>query len=74
MIAGTRCKILGRIAMNMCVVDVTHLPDVKLEDEVVILGKQRGEEITAEEMAKKIDTINYEITTRLSALLPRVIV
>jgi alanine racemase len=72
LIAGTRCKILGRIAMNMCVVDVTHLPNIKIEDEVVILGKQGGEEITAEEMAKKADTINYEITTRISALLPRV--
>ena len=73
LIAGTRCKILGRIAMNMCVADVTHLPDVKIEDEVVILGHQGEEEITAEELAKKIDTINYEITTRISALLPRII-
>ena len=74
LILGTKCKILGRIAMNMCVVDVTHLSDVKIEDEVVIVGKQDREEITAEEMAKKIDTINYEITTRVSALLPRVII
>ena len=74
LIAGTRCKILGRIAMNMCVVDVTHLSEVKTEEEVVILGQQGEIEITAEEMAKKIDTINYEITTRISALLPRVIV
>jgi alanine racemase len=74
LIVGTRCKILGRIAMNMCVADVTHLPDVKIEDEVVILGGQGKEEITAEEMAKKLDTINYEITTRISALLPRVVV
>lgn len=73
LIAGTRCKILGRVAMNMCVADVTYLPDVKIEDEVVILGRQGEEEITAEEMAKKIDTINYEITTRISALLPRII-
>src|ERR1035437_781754 len=74
LILGTKCKILGRIAMNMCVVDVTHLSDVKIEDEVVIVGKQDREEITAEEMAKKIDTINYKITTRVSALLPRVII
>jgi alanine racemase len=74
LIAGTRCKILGRIAMNMCVANVTHLPDVKIEDEVVILGHQGKEEINAEEMAKHIDTINYEITTRVSALLPRVII
>jgi alanine racemase len=74
LIGGARCKILGRVMMNMCVVDVNHLSNVKIEDEAVILGKQGGEEITAEEMAKRIDTINYEITTRISALLPRVAV
>jgi alanine racemase len=73
LIKETRCKILGRVAMNMCVVDVTHLPNVKIEDEVVILGAQGKEQISAEEMAKKIDTINYEITTRISSLLPKVI-
>jgi alanine racemase len=74
LIAGTRCKILGRVAMNMCVVDVTHLPNVKTEDEVVLLGRQGGEEISAEEIAKKTDTINYEVTTRISALLPKIVV
>lgn len=72
LIHGTRCKILGRVMMNMFVVDVNHLKNVKTEDEVVILGTQGGEKITAEEMAEKIGTINYEITTRISALLPRV--
>lgn len=74
LIGGTRCKILGRVMMNMFVVDVSHLVKVREEDEVVILGGQGKEEITAEEIAEKIDTINYEITTRISALLPRVIV
>lgn len=74
LIAGTRCKILGRVSMNMCVVDVSHLKFVEQEDEVVILGKQEKQEITAEEIAEKINTINYEITTRISALLPRIIV
>ncbi|MFZ1019471.1 MAG: alanine racemase [Minisyncoccia bacterium] len=74
LIAGTRCKILGRVAMNMCVADVTRLPEVKIEDGVVILGKQGNEEVTAEEMAERINTINYEITTRISSLLPRIVV
>lgn len=73
LIAGTRCKILGRVSMNMFVVDVSHLAKVKIEDEVVILGRQKIEEITAEETAKHIGTINYEITTRISSLLPRII-
>lgn len=74
LINGTKCKVLGRVAMNMFVVNVDHLPNIKIEDEVVILGKQGNQEITAEEMAEKIDTINYEITTRISSLLPRRVV
>lgn len=73
-IHGTRCPILGRVMMNMFSVDVSHLPKVKIEDEVVILGKQGKEEISAEEIAKQLGTINYEITTRISPLLPRVVV
>ena len=73
LIGTTRCKILGRVSMNMFVVDVSHLKNIKVEDEVVILGRQGKEEITAEEMAERISTINYEITTRISPLLPRVI-
>ena len=74
LIKGTRCKILGRVMMNMFVVDVSHLNKVKTEDEVVILGTQGGEVITAEELADRLDTINYEITTRISPLLPRIII
>ncbi len=73
LIGGTRCKVVGRVSMNMFTVDVNHLKNVKVEDEVVILGCQGDKEITAEELAKKLDTINYEITTRISSLLPRVI-
>lgn len=74
LIKGMRCNILGRVAMNMFVVDVTHLNNITTEDEVVIIGKQGAEEITVEEIAKKIDSINYEVVTRLSPLLPRVII
>jgi len=74
LIKGTRCKILGRVAMNMFVVDVSHLSDVKAEDEVVLIGKQKGEQITTEEIAENIGTINYEIVARLSSLLPRIII
>jgi alanine racemase len=58
--------------MNMFVVDVSRVPRVKVEDEVVLLGKQGKNQITAEEIAAKLGTINYEITTRISPLLPRV--
>jgi len=73
LIGGTRCKILGRVAMNMFVIDVSHLPTVKVEDEVVIIGRQKRGQITVEEIAEKIETINYEVVARLSALLPRIV-
>jgi alanine racemase len=71
LIRGKRCKIIGRVCMNMCVVDVTDVPGVKPEDEVVLLGAQRRQMITAEEIAAKLDTINYEVVTRINPLLPR---
>lgn len=74
LIKGKRAKILGRIAMNMMVIDISYVKNVLPEEEVVILGKQGKNEITAEQIAKESDTINYEVITRISALLPRVIV
>ena len=60
--------------MNMFVVDVSHLEKVQQEDEIVLLGKQGNEEITAEEIAAHLGTINYEITTRINPLLKRIVV
>jgi len=74
LIHGQRCKIIGRVCMNMCVADVTDVAGAKPEDEAVILGRQGQEEITAEEMAQKIGTINYEVVTRINPQIKRVIV
>lgn len=73
LIRGVRAPIIGRVAMNIIVVDVTHVKNVRAEDEVVIVGRQKGKRITAEEIAEKLGTINYEITTRVSSLLPRML-
>jgi len=73
LIKGKKVKIIGRVAMNMTVVDVSHIKNIVPEDEVVIMGTQGKVKITAEEVAKRMDTINYEVTTKISALLPRVI-
>ena len=72
LIQGKRCKVLGRVAMNMFVVDITNIKNIKNEDEVILLGRQGKEEITAEEIADHLETINYEITTRISSLLNRI--
>lgn len=73
LIKGKKAKILGRVAMNMTVVDVSHIKDVIPDDEVVIIGIQGKAKITVEELAQKMGTINYEVTTKINALLPRVV-
>ena len=70
LIRGQRAPILGRISMDQIVVDVSHIPDVQQEEEVVLIGAQGEEAIWAEEVATWAGTINYEVTT---ALLPRVV-
>jgi alanine racemase len=74
LIRGKRAPILGRVAMNMMVVDVTDIKGVQSEDEVMILGSQKGDTISAEEISENTGTINYEMVTRLNPLLPRVII
>ncbi len=78
LIGGKFAPILGRVAMNMIMVDVTDISQVSLEDEVVLLGRQGDNEITAEEMSHYADTINYEIPTRVSAgvntNIPRIVI
>ncbi len=72
LVHGQRAPIIGRICMDLTMIDVTHIPDVKLEDEVVILGPQGDEEITADEIAKLAGTINYEIVSALTSRVTRV--
>lgn len=73
LINGERCSILGRVSMNMIVVNLNNLKEVEVGDEVVMIGKQGKNEISAEDIAFKIGSINYEVVTRLSSLLSRVI-
>lgn len=74
LIRGQECPVLGRIAMNMFTVDVSHLDGLQAEEEVVLLGVQGKKRISAERLGEMSGTINYEITTQVSPLLPRVIV
>jgi alanine racemase len=69
LIRGQRAPIVGRVCMDQFVVKVSHIPNVQQDDEVVLLGRQGDEEITAEEVATWAQTINYEVTTNI---LPRV--
>lgn len=71
LVRGQRAPIVGRVAMDMSVADVTNIRDVTLDDEVVIIGRQGSEEITADEIAQLCDTISYEILTGITARVPR---
>lgn len=74
LVCGTRCPQVGRITMDMSLVDVTALRGrVKLGDEVVIIGSQGRELVSADELADKLGTINYEIVTCISHRVPRFI-
>jgi alanine racemase len=61
LIRGRRAAIIGRICMDLCMIDVTDIPGVQVGDKVVLWGKQQGEKISVEEIAEKTGTINYEI-------------
>jgi alanine racemase len=75
LVGGRRCPQVGRICMDQCLVDVTALRgQVKLGDEVVIIGKQGDDAVTADELADKLGTINYEIVTSISRRVPRIVV
>jgi len=71
LVKGERAPIRGRICMNIIMVDVTHIPEVSLEDEVILIGEQGNEGITADDLASRIDTINYEIVSRINPMIPR---
>ena len=67
-----RCNILGRVCMNMTMIDLTGRP-AKTGDQITLLGREGRKEITADEIAEKIGTINYEIISRINPLLPRIL-
>jgi len=69
LIRGQRAPIRGRVCMDQFVVDVSGIPNVQQDDEVVLVGRQGETQIRAEEVARLAGTINYEVTT---SLLPRV--
>jgi alanine racemase len=72
LVRGQRAPLVGRISMDQSVIDVTDIPDVAAGDEVVILGRQGNESITAFDYAKAAGTIPWEIFTRIGARVPRV--
>ena len=71
LIKGKFAPIVGRICMDQFMVDVTDIDDVKINDEVVLMGTQGENSITADDIAKALNTINYEVFCTLSKRVPR---
>ena len=72
LVRGQRCALLGRVTMDLMMIDVSHLEDAQVGDEVVLMGRQGDQEISAAELAERADTITWEITTRIGSRVRRV--
>jgi alanine racemase len=72
LVHGRRVPIVGRVCMDLTMLDVSHIDNVQMGDEVVMIGRQGDETITADELAAQLKTINYEVVTTVMARVPRV--
>jgi alanine racemase len=72
LIRGRRVSILGRVCMDMTMMDVTDVPDARVGDEAVLIGRQGAEEISADEVAEIQGTISYEVLCRIGPRVPRI--
>ena len=70
-VRGQFVPIVGRVSMDLTIIDVTDVPGVELGDEIVLIGEQNGLRISAEDLAEQIGTISYEIVTGVSRRVPK---
>ncbi|MGB9814060.1 MAG: alanine racemase [Thermovenabulum sp.] len=71
-VRGKRAKVVGRVCMDQCMIDVTDLEEIKVGDDVELFGEGRENGVTADEVAKMIGTISYEVLCAVSKRVPRV--
>jgi alanine racemase len=72
LVRGQFAPIVGRVSMDLTIIDVTDLPQIEIGEIVTLIGEQDGLRITAEELAERIGTISYEIVTGISSRVPRI--
>jgi alanine racemase len=72
LVSGQCAPVIGRVCMDLTMIDVTDIRGVQQGDEVVLLGRQGDAEISADEMAAWVNTISYEILTSIGARVPRI--
>lgn len=69
---GCYAPVIGRICMDQCMIDITDIKDIKLGDEVILMGEDKNLSFTADSIAELLGTINYEVTCMISKRVPRV--
>lgn len=74
LIRGQRAPVRGRVCMDQIIAGVSHIPGVRQGDEVTLIGQQGGQRLTADDLARKWGTINYEVTCGIAARVPRIFV
>lgn len=72
LVRGRRAPVVGRVSMDLVTIDVTDVANASVRDEVILLGSQGNETISAEEIAERVGTISYEVFCAVSARVPRV--
>ncbi len=72
LVRGVRVPVIGRVCMDMCMLDVTDVPGVIEQDEVVLIGEQDGQLITADGIAERLGTIAYEVLCGIGSRVPRI--
>jgi len=74
LVGGRRCPLLGRVTMDLMMIDVSNIDNAQVGDEAILMGRQGDQEISAAELAERAGTITWEITTRIGARVRRVYV
>lgn len=70
---GKRAPVVGRVCMNMTMIDITDIPEAHIQSDVLLMGKDDKEEISAEDLAQLSGTINYEVLTQIDPFAERII-
>jgi alanine racemase len=73
-VRGTYAPVVGRVSMDLTLIDVTNVPGVEIDDQVTLLGSNAGLNVTAEDLARIVGTLSYEVTCGVSERVPRVFV
>lgn len=73
LVRGQRAPLVGRVCMDQTMIDVTDIPGVREGDEVVLIGSQGRESLTADDVARQLGTVNYEVVSQILARVPRVV-